>query len=431
MQRAAQAVEVRGDPGIVPFWQRIPQFFLYPWHLQPLLYMLFLAAVSGVYFLVPLPTPFDLIIVLFGVWLAFMRYAYKILARTAHGQLRPDQYSERFETLSPYLPYKQYAVFIFMGVWVALASELGPLFAGLVLLFCVVATPASVMALTITGSLRAAINPLTLLSTMRAIGLPYLSLCAFLFMLSASQGAVQHFLVPRLPEWLGLPVLNFVAMYFSLIMFNMMGYAVYQHHHELGVEADVAPAVADSGNERQAVLGRLVADGQLATALDLAYEDVRAAPDDLAPHRRYHALLLLSDQNDRLVAHGRRYLSALLGKSRGSEALQVYRALLERTPDFAPERPSELLRLAEAARQARDYTYALALIKGFDKRFPRHPEIPDVYLFAASMLCENLRQDATARQILQVLLTRYPEHAASGEGRKLLTAIERMAPAQS
>ena len=393
--------------------------------------MLFLAAVSGVYFLVPLPTPFDLIIVLFGVWLAFMRYAYKILARTAHGQLRPDQYSERFETLSPYLPYKQYAVFIFMGVWVALASELGPLFAGLVLLFCVVATPASVMALTITGSLRAAINPLTLLSTMRAIGLPYLSLCAFLFMLSASQGAVQHFLVPRLPEWLGLPVLNFVAMYFSLIMFNMMGYAVYQHHHELGVEADVAPAVADSGNERQAVLGRLVADGQLATALDLAYEDVRTAPDDLAPHRRYHALLLLSDQNDRLVAHGRRYLSALLGKSRGSEALQVYRALLERTPDFAPERPSELLRLAEAARQARDYTYALALIKGFDKRFPRHPEIPDVYLFAASMLCENLRQDATARQILQVLLTRYPEHAASGEGRKLLTAIERMAPAQS
>ena len=284
---------------------------------------------------------------------------------------------------------------------------------------------------TITGSLRAAINPLTLLSTMRAIGLPYLSLCAFLFMLSASQGAVQHFLVPRLPEWLGLPVLNFVAMYFSLIMFNMMGYAVYQHHHELGVEADVAPAVADSGNERQAVLGRLVADGQLATALDLAYEDVRTAPDDLAPHRRYHALLLLSDQNDRLVAHGRRYLSALLGKSRGSEALQVYRALLERAPDFVPERPSELLRLAEAARQARDYTYALALIKGFDKRFPRHPEIPDVYLFAASMLCENLRQDATARQILQVLLTRYPEHAASGEGRKLLTAIERMAPAQS
>jgi len=71
------------------------------------------------------------------------------------------------------------------------------------------------------------------------------------------------------------------------------------------------------------------------------------------------------------------------------------------------------------------------LIKGFDKRFPHHPEIPDVYLFAASMLCENLRQDATARQILQVLLTRYPEHAASGEGRKLLTAIERMAPAQS
>ena len=431
MQRAAQTVELRADPGIVPFWQRIPKFFLYPWYPQPLLYMLFLSAVSGLFFLVPLPTPFDLLIVLLGVWLAFMRYAYKTLARTAHGQLRPDQYSERFETLNPYLPYKQYVVFIFMGTWVGIAAELGPLFAGLVGLFCIAAVPASVMALTITGSLRSAINPLTLLSTMRAIGLPYLALCAFLFLLSASQAAVQHFLVPRLPDWLGLPVLNFVTMYFSLIMFNMMGYAVYQHHHELGVDAEVESAEVDVGSARQAALGRLVAEGQLPAALDLAYEDVRTAPDDLGAHRRYHALLLLGGQTDRLAAHGRRYLSALLDKSRGDEALQVYRALVERVPEFAPERPSELLRLARAARQGRDYAYALGLIKGFDKRFPRHPEIPDVYLFAASMLCENLRQDAAALQILKVLLARYPGHAASEEGRKLLTVIERMAPVQA
>ncbi len=72
--------------------------------------------------------------------------------------------------------------------------------------------------------------------------------------------------------------------------------------------------------------------------------------------------------------------------------------MLERDPDFAPDQPAQLLRLAEAARRRREYPQALALIKGFDKRFPRHPEIPAVYLFAASVLCENLRQDATARQ---------------------------------
>ena len=94
---------------------------------------------------------------------------------------------------------------------------------------------------------------------------------------------------------------------------------------------------------------------------------------------------------------------------------------------FAPEQPAQLLRLAEAARRRREYAPALALVKGFDKRFPRHPEIPAVYLFAASVLSENLRQDASARQILGVLLARYPEHPVAGEAQQLATVIDKLA----
>ena len=101
--------------------------------------------------------------------------------------------------------------------------------------------------------------------------------------------------------------------------------------------------------------------------------------------------------------------------------------MLERDPAFAPEQPAQLLRLAEAARRRREYPQALALIKGFDKRFPRHPEIPAVYLFAASVLCENLRQDASARKILAVLLARYPDHPLSSEAQQLATVIDKLA----
>ena len=99
----------------------------------------------------------------------------------------------------------------------------------------------------------------------------------------------------------------------------------------------------------------------------------------------------------------------------------------ERDPAFEPEKPAHLLRLAEAARQGRDFALALSLINGFDKRFPKSPEIPDAYFFAAQMLCENLRRDEKARRILTMLLERYPEHPVAGKARQLLMVLDKMA----
>ena len=299
------------------------------------------------------------------------------------------------------------------------------------MVFFVLAMPASIMILSITQSFRAGLNPFAAVGMMRVIGLPYLGLCAFLFLLSSSQGILQMELVPRVPEWLMIPTLNFVAMYFTLIMFNMMGYVVYQYHALLGVEISAsAPASGPTATPVDAI-GALIAAGQIDEAVDMAYEAQRAAPDDQVAHGRYHKLLLLAGREERAVSHARNYLSLLLQKGRGEQALDLYREMQARESSsglaFAPERPEQLLRLAEAARRRREYAPALELVKGFDKRFPRHPEIPAVYLFAASVLCENLRQDASARRILDVLLARFPEHPVAGEARQLATVIDKMA----
>ena len=44
------------------------------------------------------------------------------------------------------------------------------------------------------------------------------------------------------------------------------------------------------------------------------------------------------------------------------------------------------------------------------------------------MLCENLRNDASARQILKALLKRYPDHPAGVEAKQLMTVLDRLAP---
>lgn len=424
-----QPAHLAAAPNVTPFWQRLPQFFRYPLHPEPLLYMGFLSLATLLAFVIPVPSPFDYLIVLLGVWLAFIRYAYKTLDQTAQGLLTPDQHQTRDDPERVNLPYKQFAIFLVVSTILGFAEAGGGLLFGIALIFCVLALPASVMILSITRSFWAGLNPLAAIGMMRVVGMPYLGLCAFLFLLSASQEMLQMALLPKLPGWLLLPMLNFVAMYFTLIMFNLMGYVVYQHHHLLGV--DISTSAAAAGGKAESTdadaIGRLIGAGQIDEALELAYEAQRVAADDVAAHGRYHKLLALAGHDDRLLSHSKRYLSLLLQKGQDDEALVLYRDMLARNADFTPDLPAQLLRLAEAARRRRDFTGALALIKGFDKRFPRHADIPAVYLFAARVLCENLRQDASARQILGVLLTRYPEHASTAEAQQLLAVLDKLA----
>jgi tetratricopeptide (TPR) repeat protein len=419
-------------PDILPFWQRLPRFFLYPLHLEPLLYMLFLS------FTTLLIHIFPALIVFLGILLAFTRYAYKILDQTAMGLLTPDQLQSYDNADRVSLPYKQFGIFIVLGFITEFARRAGGLFFGAALICSTLALPAMVMTLAITRSFWAALNPFAVIRMISAVGFPYLGLLAFLFLLSASQGVLQTFLLPRIPPWLLYPVSAFVAMYFTLIMFNMMGYVIYQYHHLLGVRVRKVgktnggvKAGSDAAVESDATdsYAELIASGQIDKALDLAYEEQRIDPENVAAHDRYHKLLLLSDHKERLLSHARRYLALLLNKKLAVEAIKLYCAMREHAPDFEPEKPAQLLRLAEAARQNRDFVLALSLLKGFDKRFPKSDEIPDVYFFAAQTLCENFHKDAAARQILMTLLERYPSHPVSDKARQLLNAIEKLAKA--
>ena len=76
-------------PDIPPFWKLSAQFFRYPLHWEPLLYMLFLSlAVAGG---VVLSMPLLSVVIVLGAWLAFVRYAYKTLDQTSQGCLTPEQ----------------------------------------------------------------------------------------------------------------------------------------------------------------------------------------------------------------------------------------------------------------------------------------------------------------------------------------------------
>jgi tetratricopeptide (TPR) repeat protein len=224
-----------------------------------------------------------------------------------------------------------------------------------------------------------------------------------------------------------------VAMHFTLIAFNMLGYALYQYHAVLGLDVDEQAGQPDAAAKRtessqDQAIATLLAEGKLDQALDLAYEAQRVEPDSITAQERYNKLLHLAGKDERLLNHTNKLIPLLVRREQSAAALQAWKRCQERHPDFRPEDPAALVKLAETARAERDSKLALNLLNGFDRNFRNHPLVPEVYFLCGSVRCEDLRKDELADRFLATLCTRYPQHPRVEDARRLREVIARMRP---
>jgi TolA-binding protein len=76
--------------------------------------------------------------------------------------------------------------------------------------------------------------------------------------------------------------------------------------------------------------------------------------------------------------------------------------------------------LARHALERGRYEQAGALLRGFDKRWPGHADLPEVYLLGGRVLAEGARNEAGARRLFEHVLAAYPDSAAAAQARRFL-----------
>ena len=62
-------------------------------------------------------------------------------------------------------------------------------------------------------------------------------------------------------------------------------------------------------------------------------------------------------------------------------------------------------------------------MRGFDKTFPGHSLIPDVFVFSAKLLAEDFKNHDMARKILEHVVAKYPGHHLAQEARNYLKGM--------
>lgn len=418
---------------VPPYWTRLGSFFLYPLAVEPLLACGAFALLSGLATL--LFTPAKLIVELL-VFVGTLRYGYKVLERTARGHLDDSQSFAEAPDSGKYRPYKQFVV-IAVGLTICAyaAAIAGYHLAMLLFVFFALILPANVMVLAVTDDLGESMSPAHLWALMHGIGRPYLGLCACLLLLTSSSGGLLRLLTPLVPQaFIGI-VAGFLGTWFIIVMFRLMGYALYQYHDVLGLAVDIdferqttASVRTDPAKQGALQTASLLKEGRYDEAITLARGELAGQPGDLPANLRLHRLLLaVPGQEKAMLAHATDWLPNLLRGGQARQAVDVIEAIWQQQADFLPALGASIRPLAEAFLEARRPQGAARLIKGFDRRFPGHADTASIYVLGARLLIEHHRDEAQARRVLDAVRQHYPETPAAAEAGRLGELLDRLA----
>ena len=308
--------------------------------------------------------------------------------------------------------------------------------------------PSAMIVIALDDAFFRALNPLNVVDHLQRMGGAYLVLWVFFLLIAGARHAVLG-AGADWPAALRLPLELGVGTYLGMVLCALMGYVLYQFHQEMHLDVQIdfdahrraggAEAIARAGSAHRALrqasdatdplerkLQPLLAEGKVKEAIAEVKDQMRYARHDPALNTRLHELYALQGDNAATLAHGQQWLAALARAGQAKEALAAWRTLRGLDAAFEVQEGDAVLPIATAASRQGEHELAIGLMRGFDKRFPGHADLPGVAFLGARLLSEHARQHGKAAQLLRAVLARYPDHAIAGEARTYLTVLERM-----
>jgi hypothetical protein len=308
----------------------------------------------------------------------FFKYAYNLFDHTVHGFDEPPTLDiQMLNPLGAQRPLAQVAILglIYVAVNFAQAS-MGSVVAIVIAVVAALLLPASVAVLGLERNILKAAYPVALGRMVLRLGPMYALVLAII--------AGYSLLIALLWRWeLWLPVQIAIFMFCILSIFSVLGGALYERRHELGLETWVSP-------ERTEELLRKQQLRQSEKEVTEAYGQMRAGSHTHAWQLLQTWLTARGDAPDdyrwlcgRVAAWGdpryltrltEDYVDRLLALKRNGEALDVVSARLTDDPSFRPKSAAATLQIARiAAGGGGTPRVARALLADFPARFAGDP----------------------------------------------------------
>lgn len=389
---------------VEPFWRRLKEAFKYPVNSNSMSLIVISSLISVFAMLMPFLWILSLVLYLFAAG-CIMKYSFTCLERTAMGEMKAPDVMEAYQggiLLILQLVLMTIAIGVIVGVaYYYLGAALGGML-GLIALFTY---PAILIRFAQTESMLEALNPFAALALVAAIGLPYGLLIIFMLIMMTSVGVLH--------EWIGalFPAVSYllqsiVSNYYTVVMFHLMGYMLFQYQEQLGYSArsdedDDAPSRTDQ--ERMAAkIDVLLKEGDYEQVVKLYYQAFKQFPNEAVFFESFFDLLYVCKKAALMEDYGLTYLEFLNRKKRFDKLTPTFKQMLFVAPDYLPDSPALRVQLATLLKQQGDVKFAVKLLNGMHKLYPDFTGLPDAYYLLADTLTEMPNMQAQADKCRQM-----------------------------
>ncbi len=416
-----QSLSDMGYESIVPpFWYKIPLFFKIPLSIPSIIVILALLCAGYIFSWIPIVGWLLLLVV---PPVLFFKYAYLTLQNIASGELCAPPLEELFKDNDYDIVFKQlFILFLLFAPMMKImsASYVLGLFWYFLVLFLL---PATAMVLSIEQNLFKAINPLVLISFVMRIGFSYLGLYLLIMIISGGPTIIIEMVIGNWDMESSnsssiISLLIFYAvlqMYFTLVIFSIMGYVLLKYHHRLGYQVS-APIEVLFGDKRKIPkvhpllkdIEVLVKENKTEDALSKLQSRVLENKNDLVLRLRFHKMLASNRKFDIMFNHAPPFIRLLLEGNDKAQAVDVYRDCVSADKNFVLEDVNVYLPLANIMFQIGQYRLILKLLNSFHKRFADFQQIPQVYFVLAKALSDGLNNDEKSLSVINFILKNYP-----------------------
>lgn len=400
-----------------PFWRAAPQLFRYPATPALLTMALVAGLVQNTLFV------FELVVLVVAV-----RYGLQIITAMVEGKEQPPPLEHAIRgNISPF--YRQMAALFIMLVGPVLLYFVSPVLSMVAQVLTVLAIPANIMLLAISGSLRASLNPASWVRLIWTIGAPYILLW---FALTAVQSAPYVLLHLGMPvDGLSGVIIGFISFYSWMVCFAMMGYLLHEHgdKFDFAIQLPRGKDLPADEYERRTALGLshiYAQQGRVKDGLAVINQALNYAPVDAALNDRKFRLLRLTPDAKSLPVFAEEYMRMQLAANNAASATAIFLDMRGLQPDFLPVAPDLRLALATHLAERGKWKEAAALLVNLHRSNPQFDALGNAYLLLARVYLEGLGRSELADKVIGFLCQRFPAVLQSEEGVRLQGIAEAM-----
>lgn len=393
-----------------PFWQHLTDFLRYPF--SPLGLVLLVVAFGA-----PLFTPAgDVTAYVAGavVLLLVVKYAWTALEQVSGGNLQPLGPETLAKAQNNELAFGIGAVLVGLCAAVGYVFLKDRFYGSVLAVVALALVPAMLIAAGTNRSFNAALSGEGLKSALAGVGPVYAALVLLPLLLFAGLQSVVSIFADILPLAWGRAMALTAYAYFTIVLFVLCGYVLFQYQESLGfTPANAAGRVRKNVKKGDPVVLQVemfLKEGNYGRATTLLRNETQKKGATLTTHERYHKLIWAMSDEQSLRNHANSYFKALLEAGRDNQAAALMRAYNQRIPGFRPEDPDACLDLAEAFERMGDFKLTVHVLNGLHKDSPHYARLPDAYLLAARVLAEKLNMPQKGLALVQFLDGRFKTH---------------------